>query len=202
MLTQKHTPQSKRTGHITGLLCLGFCLLWLTGCGNMAEQPKLDDPYGRSPVFGRAARDILPETVPVGFLREDEHMYAGTLNGEWVDTFPMEVTQETLELGETKYEAFCSPCHGYDGYGNGIIVEEGFPPAQSFHTEEFRNAPVGRFYQAITNGQGVMFSYASRVQPEERWAIIAYIRALQLSQNASFADLPPELQAEFNASAE
>ncbi|MGF1507639.1 MAG: c-type cytochrome [Anaerolineae bacterium] len=164
----------------------------------MEEQPKLDEPYSESPLFGSAARNILPEAVAVDYLREDEHLYLGTVDGEYVDTFPFEVTRETIDRGADLYSAYCTPCHGVSGYGDGVVVAEGFQPAASFYSDELIDAPVGRFYQAITLGVGGMYSYASRIQPEDRWAVVAYIQALQLSQHASLDELPPDLQAQFD----
>jgi cytochrome c553 len=178
------------------LLLIALTLLLMAGCRNMQQQPKLADPYDESVLFGRAAREILPEAVPVGFLRDDELLHTGMQNGEMATEFPFPITREILETGRSQYNAFCAPCHGYAGYGDGVIVVEGFPMAQSFHTEEFRAAPVGRIYRAIAYGAGVMYDYAARVPVENRWAIAAYIRALQLSQNTAYDDLPAEIQAQ------
>jgi hypothetical protein len=177
-------------------LLIALALLVMAGCRNMQQQPKLAEPYDESVLFGRAAREILPEAVPVGFLRDDELLHTGMKNGELATEFPYPVTREMLETGRTQYNAFCAPCHGYAGYGDGVIVVEGYPMAQSFHTEEMRSAPVGRLYRAIAYGAGVMYDYAARVPVDKRWAIVAYIRALQFSQNAAFADLPAEIQAQ------
>jgi mono/diheme cytochrome c family protein len=183
-------------------LVLLMALAGLTGCNNMAAQPKFAEPYDSSPTFGRAARELDPGAIPVGFLREDEHLSYGTINGELATTFPpdIEITRAFLERGQQQYNAFCSACHGYSGYGDGIVVQKGLRAPQSFHTDELREAPVGHFYNTIVNGQGIMYSYAARVyKVEDRWAIAAYIRAMQLSQNAAYADLPAEVQAEFEA---
>jgi mono/diheme cytochrome c family protein len=114
--------------------------------------------------------------------------------GEDTTTFPYPVTRSILERGHERYNIYCMPCHGLAGYGDGMIVQRGFSPPPSFHTDRLRQAPVGHFYDVITNGYGAMYSYASRVSPDDRWAIIAYIRALQLSQHATIADVPPEEQ--------
>jgi mono/diheme cytochrome c family protein len=180
------------------LLCGVLALVGLAGCQNMQIQPKLAEPYDSSPLFGSAAREILPEAVPVGFLNDDELLTNGTVNGELATEFPFPITREILDRGQNQFNAFCAPCHGYSGYGDGVVVEEGFQPAQSFHTEEFRAVPVGRIYQAIAYGSGAMFDYAARVNVEDRWAIVAYIRALQLSQNAAYDDLPTELQSQID----
>jgi hypothetical protein len=109
-----------------------------------------------------------------------------------VDTFPYPITREILERGQERYNIFCAPCHALTGNGDGMIVARGFSPPPSFHTDRLRDAPVGHFYDVITNGYGRMYSYAARVYPTDRWAIVAYIRALQLSQNATIEDVPPE----------
>lgn len=178
------------------VLVFALGLLLLAGCQNMREQPKLHEPYDESPTFGAAARDILPEAVRADTLRTDTHFYDGTVDGELASTIPIEITADALANGQTNFQSFCSPCHGYAGFGDGVIAREGFPPPASYHTEELRGAPVGRLYQAIAYGKGNMFDYAARLTPEERWEVVAYIRALQLSQFAQVDALPSEIQAE------
>ncbi len=112
--------------------------------------------------------------------------------GTLVDTFPVAVTREMLQRGQNRYDIFCAPCHALTGNGDGMIVARGFSPPPSLHQDRLRNAPVGHFYDVITNGYGRMYSYASRITPADRWAIVAYIRALQLSQNARVEDVPPD----------
>lgn len=184
------------------VLLLALALVGLAACDNMVDQPKLDQPYGESEVFGTAARDILPETVPVGFAREDELLHFGTMDGQLADAMPIELTEERFERGRHLYENLCAPCHGMGGYGDGVLSEEGFPQPASYHTDYLRGVELGSIYQTITYGQGAMYSYASRIpQVEDRWAIVAYIRALQLSQFANYGSLPEELQAEIDSSA-
>lgn len=187
----------KRNLH-TGLLLCVLAAVVMVGCQNMQVQPKLAEPYDSSPLFGRAAREILPEAVPVGHLNTDEHLYEGVVDGDLATTFPFPISREVLERGQKQYDAFCTPCHGYSGYGNGVIAQEGLMPP-SFHTDDYRSSPVGHYYQVITYGWGVMFDYAARIKPEDRWAIVAYIRALQMSQNAAYADLPVKVQAQIDA---
>lgn len=190
------TPRKKNT---LGRVLLGSLVgtLILFGCSNLEDQPKLAEPYDASPNFDTAAREILPEAVPVGHLNEDEHFYNGTVDGELAETFPIEITQDVIEEGQTTFEDFCTPCHGYSGDADGIVVREGFPQPPSYHSEELRNAPVGRLFQQITNGGENMYSYASRVKPEERWAVVAYIKALQLSRDANLDNLPSDIRAQF-----
>lgn len=173
-----------------------FVALFLSGCSwqqQMAFQPRYD-PLEKSEFFddGLSARQMVPNTVARGQLRDDEHLYTGRVNGELAETFPFPVTAETLERGQERYDIYCAPCHSQTGDGNGMIVQRGFPAPTSFHSQRLREAAPGYYFDVMTNGFGVMYSYASRVKPEDRWAIAAYIRALQLSQNATLDDVPAE----------
>ena len=111
-------------------------------------------------------------------------------------TNPLPMDRPTLERGRERFDIYCSPCHSVAGDGDGMIVRRGFPSPPSYHTDRLRNAPDAHFYSVITNGYGMMYSYADRVAPPDRWAIVAYIRALQLSQDARIGDVPPERRAE------
>lgn len=111
-------------------------------------------------------------------------------------TNPLPMDRPTLERGRERFDIYCSPCHSVAGDGDGMIVRRGFPSPPSYHTDRLRNAPDAHFYSVITNGYGMMYSYADRVAPHDRWAIVAYIRALQLSQDARIGDVPPERRAE------
>ncbi|MEZ4581708.1 MAG: hypothetical protein R3A10_08730 [Caldilineaceae bacterium] len=126
---------------VVASLALGVLLV--AGCGNMRVQPKLAKPFMESPEFGVAARDILPEAVAVGQLNEDELFYNGTIDGELADVFPFPVTADVIARGQSKFNAFCTPCHGYGGYGDGVIYEEGFPTPASYHDPVIREKPVG-----------------------------------------------------------
>ncbi len=159
-----------------------LAVLLLSGCDvSMTTQPKYDT-YAPSHFWddGASARPIPANTVARGDLKLDEEAKT-----------PPPVTEALLARGQERFNAFCSPCHGLSGYGDGIIVQRGFPRPPSYHQEKLRDAPSQHFFDVITNGNGVMYSYADRVPPADRWAIIAYIRALQLSQNAT-APLAPE----------
>jgi hypothetical protein len=159
----------------------------------MHVQPKYK-PLDPSNFFddGRSARPEAQGTVAHGHLRADELLYTGKLNGEPADVFPFPVTREVLERGRERYNIYCSPCHDYTGSGRGMVVQRGFPPPPSYHLERLVKAPAGHFFEVMSNGYGAMYSYASRVTPEDRWAIVAYIRALQLSQHATLEDVPPQ----------
>jgi hypothetical protein len=169
-----------------------LALLLLAGCRQkMADQPRYE-PLAHSTFFddGRAARPLEEGTVARGQLRNDRHLYTGKEGDKLVDTFPFAVTLERLARGQERYNIFCSPCHDRVGTGQGMIVRRGYRAPESFHIDRLRQAPAGYFFDVMTNGFGVMSDYAQQVHPEDRWAIVAYIRALQLSQHATLADVP------------
>ncbi|HTV60097.1 MAG TPA: cytochrome c [Verrucomicrobiae bacterium] len=173
--------------------CLGIAALALAGCRlDMHIQPKYL-PYDGTNFFGdgRSERPTVPGTVARGQLRLDELLYSGRINGVVADEFPFPITPADLRRGQQRFNIYCTPCHGYTGNGRGMIVMRGFPNPPSYHIDRLRAAPAGHFFDVITNGYGVMYSYASRVEPADRWRIIAYIRALQLSENARLDDVPP-----------
>jgi hypothetical protein len=164
----------------------------LAGCRlDMHVQPKYL-PLEPSDFFadGRSARQPVAGTVARGELRIDEHLYTGKVDGKDADTFPFPITANDILRGQERFNIYCSPCHDYTGSGRGMIVMRGFPAPPSFHIDRLRQAPVGHFFDVMTNGNGSMYSYASRVTPEDRWRIAAYIRALQLSENAKIEDVP------------
>src|SRR2546430_4602140 len=174
---------------------LAVCILFsalLLGCRqDMHVQPKYvpGDPSSFFP-DGRSERPPVAGTVARGQLRTDELLYAGRTNGAVADIFPFPITSADLSRGRERYNIYCSPCHDYTGSGNGMIVQRGFPSPPSFHIERLRQAPAGHFFEVITNGLGLMYSYASRASPDDRWRIAAYIRALQLSQHGAMGDDP------------
>jgi mono/diheme cytochrome c family protein len=172
-----------------------------TGCRqDMHDQPKYK-PYRASDFWGdgRSARPLVEGTVARGGLREDAHLFTGRVNGQLATTFPMPVTEAVLGRGRERYGIYCTPCHGLAGYGDGMVVARGFRRAASFHVDRLREAAPGYFYDAITNGFGAMPSYAVQIPVEDRWAIVAYVRALQLSQHAALSDVPPEKRGELGA---
>lgn len=178
------------------LLCLAVALA-AGGCRqDMHDQPRYK-PLAASEFFadGRSARPLVEGTVARGQLRVDQHYYAGRSGDQFVTTFPFAVTREVLERGRERYDIFCSPCHGRLGFGDGMVVRRGFRPPPSFHIERLREEPAGHYFDVITSGFGAMASYAAKVQPADRWAITAYIRALQLSQSARIEDAPPAERA-------
>ncbi len=180
---------------------LAVVLLLLTACRrDMADQPKFK-PLAANFFFadGAASRPIPAHTVPRGQLREDALFFTGRIGGELVKELPSPVTLAMLERGQERYEIFCAVCHGADGEGRGAVVQRGFPQPPSLHIPRLREVPVGHFFEVITNGFGVMYPYASRVEPADRWAIAAYLRALQLSQSATLTDAEPAARAKLEA---
>lgn len=160
---------------------------------DMHDQPRYE-PLEGSNFFqdGRASRPMVAGTVARGQLHLDEHLYTGKVGGEFVKTFPFAIDQKILKRGQERYNIYCTPCHDQLGTGQGMIVQRGFRPPPSFHIDRLRDAAPGYFFDVITNGFGAMYSYADRVSPQDRWAIIAYVRVLQLSQNATMDEVPAE----------
>ena len=175
-------------------LLLGCVGLFVVGCNTDMWVQNKTEPLSQSEFFadGAASRPLVPGTIPRGHLREDGVFYTGIENGKWVDKIPVPVTNDLLKRGRDRFDIYCSPCHGRLGDGQGMIAKRGYQlkrPVGNYHTDRLRKMPVGHFYDVITNGYGAMYSYASRVEPQDRWAIVSYIRVLQLSQHASVNEL-------------
>jgi cytochrome c553 len=176
----------------TGRLVTLTILICFTACRQeMYNQPR-SRPLRESDLFasGAMARPIPAHTVARGQFHEDPAFVGGRLGTNLVDAFPSPVTRPMLMRGRERFEIFCAPCHGPTGEGNGIVVQRGFPAPPSYHIERLRQAPAGHFVDVITRGYGVMYAYAARVSPADRWAIAAYLRTLQLSQHATLEDAP------------
>lgn len=193
-MNAENTRTRPRQRSIGTWLCLGAALSLVTGCElrqAMYDQQKYET-LEASPFFtdGLSARQPVAGTVARGQLRQDTHLYEGRIESELADSLPAPLSRELLERGRERYDIFCSPCHDRTGHGNGMIVQRGFKRPTSFHQQRLREAPVGYFFDVITNGFGAMYSYASRIPVEDRWAIAAYVRTLQLSQNVEFDRLP------------
>jgi cytochrome c553 len=159
---------------------------------DMQDQPKYI-PLRPSDFFGdgRSERPLIEGTVARGHLDDDVALYTGKgPDGKFIDTFPFPVTKDVLERGQQRFNIYCSPCHGETGDGQGMIVQRGLKRPPSYHNERLRKQPIGYFFDVMTNGFGVMLDYSQQVSPQDRWAIAAYIRALQLSQGATRADVP------------
>jgi hypothetical protein len=166
-------------------------MLVLAGCRqDMHDQPKFFPQRGTDfYADGRSVRPQVENTVARGQLHEDTYFYSGLNNGVEGNTYPFAVTMDVLQRGQERYNVYCTPCHSRVGNGEGMIVQRGYRPAGDFHSERLRNAPLGHFFSVMTNGYGAMPDYAAQVTPADRWAIVAYIKALQLSQNATAADV-------------
>jgi mono/diheme cytochrome c family protein len=180
-----------------------FFILWtglltMAGCRqDMHDQPRYK-PLAATDFFGdgRSARPAVEGTVARDHLRIDKARYTGKKDdGTDVDEFPFSITQADLVRGQQRFNIYCSPCHSRVGDGNGMVVRRGFRQAASYHTDKLIKAPVGHFFDVMTNGFGAMPSYASRVEPDDRWRIAAYIRVLQLSGNARIEDVPADQRA-------
>lgn len=185
---------------VTGAVIVVF--LCLAGCRqDMHNQPRYK-PLAATDFFGdrRSARPEIEGTIARGQLRLDQARYTGKINNQDIDYFPFPITRADLERGEARYNIYCSPCHSRVGDGNGMVVRRGFRQAASYHTPRLIQAPVGHFFDVMTNGFGAMPSYGSRIQPDDRWRIIAYIRVLQFSQNAPLSDVPAEQRGELDRS--
>ena len=160
---------------------------------DMHDQPKYV-PLRQSAFFGdeRSARPLVAGTVARGHLNDDALLHTGKIGNADATVFPFPVTDQTLARGRERFDIYCSPCHGRTGQGDGMIVRRGFRHPPTFHQDRLRNAPVGQLFDVITNGFGAMPDYATQIRAEDRWAILAYVRALQLSQHATMADVPAD----------
>jgi cytochrome c553 len=163
------------------------------GCRqDMHDAPRYE-PLEEATFFsdGGASRVFVADTVARGHLREDDHFYTGKVNGQLATEFPMPVTMEVMTRGQERFNVFCTPCHGRTGEGNGVIVQRGFRQPPSYHEDRLIDAPPGHFFDVMTNGFGAMQDYRSQVPVPDRWAIAAYIKALQFSRRAMVGDVPP-----------
>ena len=174
-------------GAITAITLTTACRI------DMHVQPR-QNPLSRSDFFTdqRSARSPVEGTIARGQLHEDSYFYTGKIGNNPGDVMPFPVNKEVLERGRERFNIFCAPCHSRLGDGNGFVPSRGFarkPP--SFHIARLQKAPLGYFYDVISEGFGIMPDYASQIPPQDRWDIVAYVRALQLSQNATMEDIPP-----------
>jgi len=195
-----------------GVLALALLAALATGAGGACRQDMHDqnkiEPLEGTPFFpdGRGSRHPVEGTVARGLLKEDRHLHEGRYGedgdgpaGELVDTFPMPVTREMILRGRERYDIFCSPCHARTGEGDGMVVRRGFQRPPTFHRGELRKAKVGYLFEVITKGLGVMPSYAVQVPAPDRWAIVAYVRALQKSHAATLDEVPEPYRAKLLA---
>jgi mono/diheme cytochrome c family protein len=170
-----------------GLACAGL----LAGCRqDMQDQPKFVPQRGTDfYADGRSARPQVENTVARGQLHQDAYFYTGMQSGKEGDAMPFPVTMEVLERGQERFNIYCTPCHSRVGNGAGMIVQRGYAKAGDFHTARLQAAPLGHFFNVMSNGYGAMPDYSAQLTPADRWAVVAYIRALQLSQNAKASDV-------------
>jgi mono/diheme cytochrome c family protein len=173
------------------LICLAGAAAGAACRQDMHDQPKYV-PLRESAFFGddRSARPLVAGTVAHGLLREDALLHTGKMNGADSAVFPFAVDERVMARGHERFEIYCSPCHGRTGQGDGMVVRRGFRRPPTFHQDRLRDAPVGHLFDVITNGFGAMPDYATQIRAEDRWAIIAYVRALQLSEHATLSDVP------------
>jgi mono/diheme cytochrome c family protein len=172
-----------------GLLILALAL---SACRqDMHDAPRYD-PLEASTIFrnGASAQPLVEGTVARGNLNEDELLASGKVNGQPADEFPFTITRADLDRGEERFNIYCSPCHGRTGEGNGMVVQRGYRQPPSYHADRLRTSPAGYFVDVMTNGFGAMPDYRAQITPDDRWRIVAYIRALQLSRQGTKADVP------------
>jgi hypothetical protein len=169
---------------LTGVIVLAGCRQ------DMHDQPKFIPQRGTTFFAdGRSARPQVENTVARGQLHEDSYFYTGMVNGAEGATMPFPVTLDVLARGQERYNVYCTPCHSRVGNGAGMIVQRGYSKAGNFHTMRLQAAPLGHFFNVISNGYGSMPDYSAQLTPADRWAVVAYIKALQLSQNAQESDV-------------
>ncbi len=194
------TPKIRKHEKLCLASVIALVCLVATGCRqDMHDQPRLE-ALEASSFFdnGMASRQLPAGTVPWGQLREDTHLWQGKdASGEFVDALPMPLTRELVERGQTRYEIYCSVCHDSTGGGRGMIVRRGYKQPPPLYEQRLKDLPAGYFFDVMTAGFGLMSSYKNQIPVEDRWAIVAYVRALQLSTSA-LAELPQGVQAEFH----
>jgi hypothetical protein len=180
---------------IAALCAFGFAGCETTLRQDMANQPR-QNPLSPSAFFadGRSERPAVENTVARGSIQDDSLFVPKDSNA-----FPLPLTEELLERGQQRYGIFCTPCHGIQGDGMGMVAVRGMKHPPSYHQERLRNVPNGYLYDVVTNGFGAMYGYSSQIPPRDRWAIVAYLRALQLSRNAPVGQLPAELREKLMA---
>jgi mono/diheme cytochrome c family protein len=181
-----------------GRAALLILALGATGCRqDMHDQPKYT-AYKPSDFFadGRSARPLVEGTIAQGQLNDDELLHAGRVGGQPGTVFPFAIDAAVMQRGRERYNIYCTPCHGLTGEGDGMVVLRGYRRPSSFHVDRLRQAPPGHLFDVMTNGFGAMPDYAAQIPVGDRWAIAAYIRALQLSQYAAVAELSPEARGQ------
>lgn len=187
-----------KTSSLIAAVLLCVCA---TACRrDMQDQPKYK-PLGENRFFadGRDARPIPAGTIARDELNDNDPMHTGADKGVFLATIPMPVTMDLLRRGRDRYNIFCSPCHARTGDGNGMVAQRGFRAPANFHDARLRAVPPGYIYQVISNGYGAMGDYANQIPVSDRWAIVAYVRALQLSRDATLSDVPQQMRQQLEA---
>lgn len=201
MTLRSNATEARRHGGrwlLASVMALGFA----AGCRqDMHDTPRYE-AFEASTTFAdhRSSRSAPAGTVARGWLREDDVLYTGKADGQFVDEFPFAIGREELARGQQRFNIYCTPCHGSVGDGNGMVVQRGLRQAASFHQDRLREEKNGYFFDVITNGFGAMPDYQTQIPVRDRWLIVAYVRALQLSQHASVADVPADHRGELDRS--
>lgn len=188
---------------ISSIVIVAFSSILATACRrDMQDQPKYK-PLAVSDYFadGRDSRPLPAHVVARDELDDVRPSHTGAQNETFLDTIPEPVSAALLQRGRDRFDIYCSPCHGRTGDGNGMIHQRGFWIPSNLHTDRLRTVPPGYLFQVISNGYGAMPDYRDQVSPHDRWAIVAYLRALQLSQHATLADVPPEARRQLTSGA-
>lgn len=182
-------------------IALCAALMFTAGCRqDMHDAPRYEAfEAGPSLTDNRASRTPPAGTVARGWQRDDEALYTGKISGQLVDQFPFAIGRDELVRGQQRFNIYCTPCHGRLGDGQGMVVQRGLRQAASYHQDRLRQEKVGYFYDVITNGFGAMQGYAEQIPVRDRWLIVAYVRALQLSQHASVDDVPADRRGALGA---
>lgn len=167
---------------------------------DMQDQPKYK-PLGANRFFadGRDARPTPAGTIARDELNNTDAFHTGSANGEFLDTIPLKVDLQLLRRGQERFDIYCSPCHGRTGDGNGMVAQRGFKIPADLHTDRLRSVPPGYIYQVIKNGYGAMGDYGDQIPVNDRWAIVAYVKALQLSRDAPLNDVPEAQRGHLSA---
>jgi mono/diheme cytochrome c family protein len=200
-MSKSPTRGCRARGPAATLALLALTALVAAGCRqDMHDAPRYEAfEASKSFADGRSSRTAPAGTVARGWLRDDEALYTGKVAGQVVEQFPFPIAHADLQRGQQRFNIYCTPCHGTLGDGNGMVVQRGLRQAASYHNDRLRQEKAGYFYDVITNGFGAMQGYAEQIPVRDRWLIVAYVRALQLSQHAPVADVPADRRAELDA---
>jgi len=192
LIAREHHAHLRPAIRQSALLLAVSALVTLAGCRSDMQNQPYKRPLAESDFYAdhRSARPLVEGTVARSDLRADTYFYTGKIGSEDGNYMPFPVTAEVLSRGQQRFNIYCAPCHGETGDGQGMIVQRGLKRPPSYHNERLRKAPIGYFVDVMANGFGAMLDYSQQVSPQDRWAIAAYIRALQLSQGATRADVP------------